>query len=167
MAGMVEQLVEILSEQTERYEELLGLAAEKRDIIIKNDVESLQKLNHLENIVVSQNQKLEKKRQELVADMAIVLNEKEDDLTLTRLIELMDGKEEVHALTEARDRIKVVIEELSEINAQNGQLVQNALEYIDYTTNLLRSSQGGQPTNYYPGADDVDLGESSYFDTKN
>jgi len=167
MAGMMEQLVEILGEQTQRYEELLGLSLEKRDVIVKNDVESLQKLNHLENMVISQNQKLEKRRQELVADMAIVLNEKEDNLTISRMIELMEGKEEAHALTEARDRIRSVIEELSEVNVQNGQLVQNALEYIEYTTNLIRGSQGGTPAAYYPGTEDVDLGDSSYFDTSN
>lgn len=92
MAGMTGQLVEILTEQTERYEELLGLANEKRDVIIANDIEGLQKINHLENLVVSQNQKLEKKRIALVADMALVLDQKEEDLTLTKIIELMKDK---------------------------------------------------------------------------
>ena len=166
MAGMMEQLVEILAEQTERYKELLGLSLEKRDVIIANDVDNLQKINHLENLIISQNQKLEKKRQSLVADMAIVLNEKEEDLTMTRMIELMEGKEEQQMLIDAREGIKVVLDELHEVNQQNGDLVQNALEYIEYSTNLIRSSMSQQPATYLPGADDNYLDESGYIDTK-
>ena len=166
MAGMMDQLVEILTEQTDRYEELLGLALEKRDVIIANDIESLQKINHLENLVVSQNQKLEKKRMALVADMALVLDEKEANLTMDRMIELMKGKEEEQPLTKARDRIKSVLQELREVNDQNGQLIQNALEYIEFSTNLIRSTKGGQLNNY-PGSDEMYLDESGYIDTKN
>ena len=164
MAGMADQLVEILTEQTERYKELLGLSLEKRDVIIKNDVEELQKINSLENIVVSQNQKLEKKRIELVKDMAMALNQKEEDLTLNLLIDLMEGRDEQKPLTEARDNIKAVVLELKEVNEQNGQLVQNALDYIEYSTNVIRSSMGRQPATY--GSEDVFPDESGYIDTK-
>ena len=166
MAGMMDQLVEILTEQSERYEELLGLSLEKRDVIIVNDIENLQKINHLENLVISQNQKLEKKRLALVADMAIVLNQKEEDLTLSRIIELMEGKEEQEALVTARDRIKSILDELKEVNHQNGQLVNNALEYIEYSTNLLRTSIGQQAPTYGPGSDDQYTDETGYIDTK-
>jgi len=165
MAGMVDQLVEILDEQSTRYEELLGLSLEKRDVIIANDVEMLQKINHLENLVISQNQKLEKKRQEVVTDMALVLNQKEAELTLSRLIELMEGQEEQQALVNARDKIKKVLEELKEVNKHNGELVQNALEYIEYSTNLMRSSTG--QTAYFPGSDDPYIDETGYIDAKN
>lgn len=163
MAGMMDQLVGILTEQTERYEELLGLSKEKRDVIIENDVESLTKINHLENLVVSQAQKLEKKRMELIKDMAVVLAQKESDLTLTRLIELMEGKEESKSLIEARDRIKDVLDELKEVNSQNGQLIENALEYIEYSNNLIRTSVNQQPATY--GSEDVYPDEAGYIDT--
>jgi len=167
MAGMMDQLIDILGEQTIRYEELLGLSQEKRDVIIENDVEALQKINHLENIVVSQNQRLEKKRQAVVSDMAIVLGQKEEELTLTRLIELMEGKAEQQPLIDARDRIKTVLDELKDVNQQNGELVKNALEYIEFSTNLVRSSLGQQPATYFPGSDDIYTGESGYIDTSN
>ena len=166
MAGMMDQLVEILTEQTERYEELLGLALEKRDVIIANDIENLQKINEIENMVVSQNQKLEKKRLSLISDMAIALNQKEADLTLTLIIELMEGKEEQQPLIDAQEKIKSVLYELREVNDQNGELVKNALEYIEFSTNLIRASTGQQSVQF-PGMEDADLGESGYIDTKN
>ncbi|MCL1988377.1 MAG: flagellar protein FlgN [Firmicutes bacterium] len=166
MAGIMENLVSILTEQTARYEELLGLSKEKRDVIIANDIENLQKINHLENILISQNQKLEKKRQAVVADMAIVLNEKEKNLTLPKLIELMhDQPNERTALETARERIKTVMEELREMNHLNGQLIQNALEYVEFESNLLKSATGQAPT-YFPGTDN-DYYEESQIDFKN
>ena len=159
MAGMINQLIDILGEQTTRYEELLWLSLEKRDVIITNDVEALQKINHLENMVISQNQRLEKNRLSIVSDMAIALNQKEDELTLAKMIELMEGKEEQLPLIEVRDRIKSVLGELREVNTQNGQLVHNALEHIEFTTNVIRSSLGHQPT-VYPGTDDLYMGET-------
>lgn len=163
----MDQLLEIMGEQANRYEELLGLALEKRDVIIANDIESLQKINHLENILVSQNQKLEKKRQSIVADMAMVLNQKENDLTLTKLIELMKDQEEHQSLVDLRDNFKKILDELKQVNQQNGELVQHALEYIEYSTNVMRSNTGQQPVMYFPGADDVYSEEAGYIDTKN
>lgn len=142
MAGMIDQLIAILDEQTERYKEILGLAHEKRDVIIANNIEELQKITHLENLVVSQTQKLEKKRMSLISDMAIALAQNEEELTLTKIIELLQGQSEQQNLLNARDRIKAVLDELSEVNNQNGLLIQNALEYIEYTTNLMQSSVG-------------------------
>jgi len=166
MAGMIDQLIEILDEQTERYKEILGLANEKRDVIIANDIDELQKITHLENLVISQTQKLERKRMSLVTDMAIALGQK-DELTLANIIELMDGQGEQQSLKEARDRIKAVLDELSEVNNQNGILIQNALEYIEYTTNLMQSSAGLRQPAYYSAAGEVYFDEPGFIDTKN
>ncbi|MCL2015843.1 MAG: flagellar protein FlgN [Defluviitaleaceae bacterium] len=166
MAGIIESLLDTLGEQTNRYEELLGLSKEKRDVIIANDIENLQKINHLENILISQNQKLEKKRQAIVADMAIVLNQKEKDLTLPKLIELMqDQPNERTALESARNRIKSIMDELREMNQLNGQLIQNALEFVEFESNLLKSASGNAPV-YFPGSDN-DYYEESQIDFRN
>jgi len=166
MAGLINELMDNLSEQADRYEELLGLSHEKRDTIIVNDIEQLQKLNHLENILISQTQKLEKKRISITQDMAIVLNQKVDELTVTRIIELIEGQAEQPDLIAIRDRVKKILDELNQINQQNGMLIQNALEYVEYSTNVMRSQMGGPPSNY-PGADDYYYDQPGVFDTKN
>ncbi|MCL1997980.1 MAG: flagellar protein FlgN [Turicibacter sp.] len=163
MAGMMDQLAEILTEETQNYEDLLGLSLEKRDVIIQNDIDQLQKINHLENIIISKNLKLEKKRIELVSDMAVVLCHKQTDLTLEDIITLMDGKEEQKLLIDVRDKIKKVVLDLKEINIQNGQLIQNALEYIEFSNNLLRSNNAP----LYPGHDDPLDTQGNYLDTTN
>ena len=165
MASLIHQLLEILNEQATRYEELLGLSEEKRDVVISNDVESLQKITHLENLIVSQNQKLERKRVAVTEDMATVLDQKADELTLSALIELLKDQEEQADLTAARDRIKKTLDALSEINTQNELLIKNALDYTEYSLNVIRSSISQAPA-YYSSTGEVFIDEPGIIDTK-
>ena len=139
MAGLIDQLLELLNEQAARYEDMLGLSLEKKDVIIANDIEALQKITGLENILVSQHQKLDKKRTQVMEDIAIVLNQDKNTLTVSEIIELLDGQNEQEPLREVRDRIKKTLEELSEANKQNSSLIGNAMDYIDYSLNVIRS----------------------------
>jgi flagellar biosynthesis/type III secretory pathway chaperone len=148
MAGMINQLLDTMNEQAERYGELLGLSVEKREAVVKNDIEHLQKITNLENIIVSQNQKLERKRLEIVKDIAEVLNKKGEELTLAALVDLLKDQNEKNALVEVGSRIRDIMNELSEINALNASLIQNALEYIDYSLNVMKTSINQNPATY-------------------
>ena len=160
---MMHNLIEIMNEQAQRYEELLGLSLEKKDTIIKNDVEALKKITNLEHLLMSQNNKLEKKRMTLVDDICEVLGKRGKDITLGELIELLDGKEEQVALKEVGDRIRQTLDKLREVNELNHTLIESALEYVDYSINVIRSSaepvlptisiKGGQVTETYTSFD--------------
>jgi len=141
MSGMMQQLLETMNDQAQRYEELLGLALEKKDVVVQNDVEGLQKITNLENILISQNNRLEKKRLSLVTDIAEVLGQRGNDLDIAALIELMTGQpEEQKELKAVGDRIRDALKQLKEANDFNSSLIQNALDYIEYSMNLIRSS---------------------------
>ena len=140
MAGMINQLIDVMSEQTERYTELLGLAKEKQDVIIQNDIETLQKLTNLENMVISQNNRLEKKRMALVNDISEVLGHGGSEIDLATLLSLLDGQEEQAKLKDVGERIRSVLNELKEVNDVNNSLIQNSLDYIEYSLNVIRSS---------------------------
>jgi flagellar biosynthesis/type III secretory pathway chaperone len=166
MAGMVSQLLDILSEQTQRYEELLGLSTEKRDAIVKDDIEYLQKITNLENIVVSQTQKLERKRLEIMKDIADVMGKRNVELTLEALVGLLDGQEEQKKLKEAGKRLRNILDELAAVNDLNASLIQNALEYIEYSVNVMQSSINQNPTMYTVKGGKLKE-DTSLFDAKN
>ena len=140
MAGMIDQLAEIMEEQAQKYGELLGLSEEKKEAIIKNDISTLQKLTNLENMVISQNNRLEKKRLSLGKDIAEVLGKKEDELDLNTLISLLPDQTDKDMLKNVGDRIREVVSNLKLANEQNNNLIQNALDYIEYSVNVMRSA---------------------------
>ena len=148
MAGMITQLVEIMTEQLERYNELLGLTLEEKDILINNEIEELQKLTNLKNIVVTQNNRLEKKRIALVEDIAEVMGHTEKDIDLAKLVEIVSDQPEAEQLSEIGKALKETLHKLKEANELNKHLLESSIEYLEYSINMVRSSTNPEPLEF-------------------
>ena len=167
MAGMITNLIEILNEQTERHTELLGLSIEEKDAIVQNDIETLQKLVNLKNIVISQNNKLEKKRLSLVTDIAEVLALKGQEIDIKALADMLEGKPEQAELVEAGRKLRDVVLELKQVNDLNKELLENALGFVEYSLNALRSAISPEPAAVPIGKPTNNAGNvTGMFDTR-
>ena len=62
MASLMENLIEVLCQESDEYEGLLTLSQEKTRIIASADLEKLQKITDDEQEVVSRIARLEKRR---------------------------------------------------------------------------------------------------------
>jgi len=140
MAGMINQLVEVMKEQAERYNELWGLSLEEKEVLVSNDIESLTKITNLKKIVITQNNRLETKRISLAKDIAEVMGYGEGEIELTKLIELMGEQPEAVELTEVAKQLREVMEKLRVANDENKLLLENSLEFVEYSINVIRSS---------------------------
>ena len=65
MAGLIDELIVVLDEMNDLYEQLIKSGKDKLEVIIKNNIEELQKINADENVLVGKTLKLDKKREEL------------------------------------------------------------------------------------------------------
>ena len=149
MAGMINQLVDVMNDQAERYNELLGLSLEEKDLLVKNDIEGIQKITNLKNLVITQNNRLERKRISLVKDIAEVLgHSSQEELSLAELIELVGEQPEAEQLTEIGKRLREILEKLQESNNLNKQLLESSLDYVNYTLNMIQSSISPDLANY-------------------
>jgi len=165
VAGLVDELTILLREQAEDFSDLAALASEKSEAVIKNDVEHLQKITNIENSLVGKNQKSERRRKELMKDVAAVLNTDADTLTISHLVELLDGKPGRDELAEVGANLRHSADELNRLNEQNRKLIENSLEYIDFSMNLMRSSQA--PAVYYThDGEEIPVESSAFFDAK-
>ena len=140
MAGMIGQLLEIMDEQVERHKELLGLSLEEKDAIVQNDIETLGKLISLKNIVISQNNRLEKKRISLVNDIALVMGSDKTDIDFASLVDIMKDLPEEEQLKDVGARLRDVVSDLKEANDLNRELLESALEYVEFSINALKTS---------------------------
>lgn len=146
MAGMIEELISVLEKQVECYEFLYGLSEEKRQSIIKNDINELQKITGLENTLITENVTLDKKRSELMKDIEMVLNLKKNPVTLSDVAAAIDGKPSHDRFAEVSKAIRETVTKLKESNDRNRALIDNSLEYIEYTMNYIHSSINGDVT---------------------
>ena len=154
MASLMENLISILETETSEYEILVGLSTKKTPIIIKGDLDALQQITDEEQIVVGRIQRLEKQREEVIGDIANVINKDVTELKLVNLIEMLrDRPEESGKLASVHDKLKDVLSRMVRVNEQNRELLTNAMEMVEFDMNILQSMKAAPETaNYTKGA---------------
>jgi len=165
LAGLINELIVTLDEMNNLYEGLIKSGNEKRDIIIKNDIEALHKINENENILVGKTLKLDKKREELFSDIAFVLNKNPKEMTLTKLIECIDKQAEAEDVKKIRDKAEGLLSELKKINENNRVLIDESLNQAEFSMNLLRGTLSKRPYYCDTRGNEIPTGER-FFDIK-
>ena len=150
----MENLIEVLEQESNEYEGLLSLSQKKTPVIVSGNLEELQKITDDEQELVGRISHLEKKRTEVTADIANVLNRDVNTLKLTNLIDMLAARPVEQAkLAEAHDRLQTAVRGLQRTNEQNRELLANALEMVEFEMNLLQAVKAAPETaNYTRGA---------------
>ncbi|MDR2183597.1 MAG: flagellar protein FlgN [Clostridiales bacterium] len=161
MAGLISNLIEVLQGQVVLYQQISALSAQKKEYIIKNDIENLRKIVAEENMVVPRVMRGDKERERIMKDICMVLNKKDEDMTLSYLVTLMENQPEHAELQDIVERTKTAVYELNDINETNKALIENALEFIDYNINLIHSTFSETPVGY--GSNYEEIGEQKSF----
>lgn len=150
MASLIDVLIDTLEKENTEYEGLLELGLEKTGIIIRNDVNGLSRMVEKEQLVMERIIALEKKRTEVLNDIADVLNKDVKTLTLTRLIELLSSQEkERDALISIHDRLSLTMKRMVDLNDRNRALLDQSMEMLQFEMNLVQSMRRGPETNNY------------------
>ena len=171
MASLMENLIDILNEQYDAYSALVDLSRKKTPIIVSGSLEDLQKITDEEQDAVNVVNEIDKKRLEIMGDIANVLNQDINNLKLSNLVELINTRPEEQAkLNEVRGKLIEIGKELKTVNERNRELLENALEMIDFDMNHIQAmKQAPQMGDYNSGG--VNTGEVygtnlKGFDTK-
>lgn len=150
MASLMEDLIVIIRQESDYYEELLGLSSKKTPIIVSGDLNVLAEITDEEQRIVAQIARLEKERQSAMKDIANVLNKDVTTLKLTDLVRMLDKRPtEQKQLAAERDRLKGVADNVKRVNSQNQALLQNSLEMVQFEMNILQASKRAPETANY------------------
>ena len=164
MPGLVYELMDTLEAQIVHFDELIAFSAEKKDVIINNETEALTKLTAGENAAANKLSKLDKARVSLMGDIANVVGRPEG-VTLTELCDLMKEQPEHGRLIELTSLTKEKLDSLKALNDQNKVLIENSLDYINFTINAVRGSMLPEQAIY--SSDGEELGvRQSFFDAR-
>lgn len=151
MASLIEELIQTLEKENTAYQELYVLSTQKTDIIVKGDIQALTDIVEKEQILMTnQVQPLEKKRRECTNDIATVISRKPEDLTLSKLIELMGSQPETQKrLSEVRDKLQETMKRMTKVNDMNKVLLKESLELVEFDINLFNSMRQAPLTANY------------------
>ena len=169
MASLIEELIMVLGDEEKIYSEIIPVAEKKTQIIVNNDLQSLNSITEEEQELLGKISKLEKKRQEVIRNIGIVMNKKESELNFVTIIELLKGQEkEQEELRKLHDKLKRTIDVLSTLNERNQMLIKQSLEMIDFDINLMQSLRTSPGVGQYNIASEVEMQgmKSGMFDAK-
>ena len=93
---------------------------------------------------------LEKIREQVMSDIADVINRDVKTLKLSYLIQMLEKRpKERDALALIHDRLKATVGELVMINNQNRELIRQSLDIVDFNLNLIKSMRQAPETGNY------------------
>ena len=139
MASLIEELIMVLGDEEKVYAEIIPVAEEKTRVIVNNDLQSLNSITEEEQALIGRISKLEKKRQEVIRNIGIVMNKKESELNFITIIDLLKGQEKEQ-------------EEL-----RNQMLIKQSIEMIDFDINLMQSLRTSPGVGQYNTSSEVEI----------
>ncbi len=169
MASLIDELIDVLDKENTEYETLALLSKEKTPVIVKGDLEKLQRITEVEQEFIGKIRNLEKKREEVMKDIGTVLSKNPEKMKVTDIIELLSKQPtEQKRLAEVHDKLKTTLNNVKQCNDINANLIKESLEIVEFNLNLVTSLyQDGGISNYNSNAQSVStMGAVGVFDKK-
>ena len=154
MASLMETLIEVLEKENLEYKNLLELSMKKTPVIVSDDIKALAKITDEEQIIVSRINHLDNQRNEAVNDIANVLNKDVTKLKIVDLIKMLAARPQEQAkLAAVFDELRRNVQAVKRINEQNRELIESALEMVQFNMQIMQSmNKAPETANYNRGA---------------
>jgi flagellar biosynthesis/type III secretory pathway chaperone len=164
MSKSVEQLITVLKQECDLYKDYLDLAREKKAAVIKGHIKEIDHITKVEQNMIVNMGKADQIRGAIIGN--ILLEKKVSSIeNITELANLIDEPERTKIL-KLKEHLGSLLEETKNINELNSELLQQALDYVEYNMNLVTSAQPKGST-YGNKADEKDLKtRPNIFDAK-
>lgn len=169
MASLMDDLTQVLENETVEYKKLVELSEGLKEALIESDVPSVERLTAAQEEVSNGIQSLETQRARVMNDIAVVLNKKPEELKVFMLEESLAGQPALQErLAAVRTELKQTMDELKRVNQTNQVLLRQSMELLEFDLNLFRSMrQAPETANYNKSAVNTgDLLGSRGFDAK-
>jgi flagellar biosynthesis/type III secretory pathway chaperone len=160
-----EKIIEILSKEHSYYKDLLELSNKKKSIVIEGKVSELDKIVRVEQNMIFDLGQLEKIREQEVQKLCAML-QLEGRTNVAELIKHLPQQLSAQ-LKSLQQELGDTITALQNVNNLNGQLIQQSLDYIEYSVNMITSA--GPASSLYEDLKGVSKGTENkkrLFDTK-
>ena len=150
MASLVDELVNVLREETRLYSALEECADDKTQILVRGDVPALEKLTVIEQARSDELLALSNKQIQVLNDIKTVLGRADEKLTVTTLIGYLASQPQVQEkLAIARDDLVAAAKRVQDKNQQNMILLQHAIEMTEFDITLFKSMRQAPETANY------------------
>ncbi|TCS83322.1 flagellar protein FlgN [Tepidibacillus fermentans] len=138
-------LMNVMSDLYRAHTEMVEIAKYKKQILIEGNIEELSRIMNVESQWVKHVGKLEEERaftvKQLLKEKGLSLQE----VTMNDLVKMMTSPQEKEQLQQIRLKLTEVIQEIQELHNLNSLLIQQSLDYISHSIEMVM----GEPKNFY------------------
>ncbi len=167
MNGTVQPLVAKLNELNDSHLQLIELGESKKRAVIDNQINELIAVMNQESKLAKLVEQLENEREQLVYEFLLERGIKSKlRLNLTELARLVFDPVEKQQLLDARSTLFDTLQRFQQLNDLNKQLIQQALEYVDFSLEMMALVPEQEATYQHPAEKAYGFTRSGLFDTR-
>ena len=159
------KLVAVLELEATLYQDASDISAKKTDVIVHGKIEDLDSLVKAEQAIILKIGKLEDEREKIVEALSDELELNLEGVTLSDINSRL-GRESYSRLDSCQKSLAHTLGGLKNSNDTNAQLIQNALDYVNFSVNLLTTNQNTGNNYSQDGADEAGKQRRNIFDVK-
>lgn len=141
---LIENLIKALKYEHKTYADILKIAEQKTDSLIRSDMAALSVITGQENKMADQTFKLNQVREQIVSKICEDLGQDYKNFNIDKL---KDKVKDVHKkqLADIQAKLVEVVDKLKARNNINQRLIENAIKYINFNIELIASPQPTVP----------------------
>lgn len=136
---LLDDLIGILDNELEQYRILTYNLMDQRKSFANGDIASFEEINKKQGTLVLKIKTLEEARKSVISQLANLLNIEKEEVTLSKLIELINEPYS-ERLSSFGDEIINIIKDLENVRESNSYLIQHALHYVSGVLRIFLSS---------------------------
>jgi hypothetical protein len=156
----VSQLIEVINREISCLEKFLTLLSEEQEFLVQRDVDSLRKSIEEQEKTIREERKLEEARIKLTDSLAGKLKIDEEEVNLSRLIELVEESYSTE-LRELQSTLASLYAKLERQRKKNEFLIKQSMKYVDKSIEVFSNLKRRDPRHSASGQQnqEVDSGK--------
>ena len=133
---LLSSFADIIEAQQGHYERVLDMARRKTDVLVSGDVKELEDITALEQDMIARLGKLEEQRECVLGEISSEFEVEPEELKMDYLCAQMP-EDRAKDFLKVCEQLKETLNEIDEVNAVNQELIKRALDYINFSIDLL------------------------------
>jgi len=134
--NMIASLIDVIKREEGHLHEFLDLLEDQKKMLVENRVAEFEESVQKQETLIESIRSLEKERIALVGQIAENMDVREDQVTITRLVEMSLGQVSVE-LKEAKKSMTQLVDKIKRANQVNQYLIKRSLNRAQRSIDLL------------------------------
>ena len=138
--SVLKELIDVINEEVRTFQRLLTSLQEEQQVIIEDDLEGIEKIVAEQRQLAAHANQIEARRVELVNELALRLDLQSDNVSLSRLVEVLEGPHS-EELANMRGQLLELNSQIRATSENNAFLIRQSLRYTDRCLDILTGQQ--------------------------